>query len=48
MGLTDALIRLGVCKGLFEPWLVTHTTLLEMLCRGSDAFRFAAFRRQYK
>ena len=48
MGLANALIRLGVCTGLFEPWLVAHTTFLEMLCRGLYAFRFAAFRRQYK
>ena len=30
-----ALIRLHICAGWSEPLLVAHTTLLEILCRGS-------------
>ena len=30
-----ALIRLRVCAGWSEPWLVAHTTLLEISCHGS-------------
>ena len=33
--LAKALIRLRVCTGWSEPLLVTHTTLLEISCRGS-------------
>ena len=32
------LIRLRVCVGWSEPFLVAHTTLLEISCRGSIIF----------
>ena len=33
--LAKALIRLRVCAGSSEAWLVAHTTLLEISCHGS-------------
>ena len=37
--LAMALISLRVCTGLSEPLLVAHTTLLEIICRGSIIIR---------
>ena len=34
--LANALIRLHVCAGWSEPLLVTQTTLMEILCCGSN------------
>ena len=34
--LEKALIRLRVCAGWSEPLLVSHTTLLEISCHGSN------------
>ena len=36
--LSKALIRLRVCAGWSEPLLITHSTLLEISCRGSSTF----------
>ena len=44
-----ALIRLRVCAGWSEALLVAHTTLLEILCRGSNIFLLAhlSFNKSY-